>query len=434
MVSTNGSCSDCRTLRGGAFGGGTLQPPLQPGFFGQGRANLVLSPGAEGVDFSYVGCPSRINILEPLAAKWKKQDKELEVLIPQAKPGQRPDPNNLHFDKCDVKVVPRDYVFVPGGGSNLEPATLSLADYRQNAAMQSLIEGIRKDLPATGAPPSKPTGPMSPEELAATAQRVDSTTIRVPAIPNAPFTATVVTQWQSFISLTGVPELSQNGQFRAYMPPDPTDSNGNPTQPPPRPARGISNLPAPSPDVLRSSRVIARDSAGRVFEERRAFVPLVDPNQAPLVSLIYIDPAQHLRYQCSVDTKTCHTLPYLTPAAAISGTPSDKTTVTDLGQQTMEHLNVAGTIQVTYNRIPGVSQYYSTTLPPSDEDRFQRSEESWFSPQLQINLREHRAGAPVGNLLDVVQNLNLSANPNLFQPPADYKILPAKQPQQAASK
>ncbi len=404
-------------------------------FSGQGQGDLITPNGAQAVDYTYAECATRVTMgRSPIVARWKKQNKQLEVLLPRVE-GMPPKVDESHLEKCTLDVTTHDYVFVPGGDP-LHPATMSLQDYLQpqHASLRSLIEGIR-------APFDNATNTVASTGVQLTAaeiaQHSDLGTIVVTPIPNAPFTATVASEIMPFAP--GVTMRLLNP-----VPSSPPIFDIFPSQP------------------LKSHRLIARDSPGRIFEEHRVFTPSDDP-EAPLVGLRYLDPVQHLAYICDADTKTCRTIRYDIPAQVRLNSPSANAQVKDLGIQTIEHFSTFGTLQTTLRvrapapRQPGfplspcgtadictnlgsspeLSRAYNDWLqsPQANGSGTMRAEEFWFSPQLQINLVERRSGIPFGNIIATVNNVDPGApDPKLFQPPADYKILPiAQNPQQAAS-
>jgi hypothetical protein len=146
-----------------------------PFYVGGGEANLILSPGAEGIDFQYDDCLGRIHLSGPhlsVAVRWKKPGKELEALVPYSKPGKSASPGKTEFAKCTLHVVTHDFVFVPrrpsapavaptpvendiailsgrqveqpanvAGPHDVHLTTLPLKDYAKDPALQALIEG-----------------------------------------------------------------------------------------------------------------------------------------------------------------------------------------------------------------------------------------------------------------------------------------------------
>jgi hypothetical protein len=160
-----------------------------PYFVGGGEANLILSPGAEAIDFQYDDCLGRIGLSGPhlsIAARWKKPGKELEALVPYSKSART---GETEFVKCKLHVVTHDFVFVPrrpkapvsvvtpedndlailsgrpveqpaknaGPGDDVHLTTLALKDYAKDRALQALIEGATtvETSPKPMAPPAR---------------------------------------------------------------------------------------------------------------------------------------------------------------------------------------------------------------------------------------------------------------------------------------
>src|ERR1700733_15939876 len=93
-----------------------------------------------------------------------------------------------------------------------------------------------------------------------TVQRIQS--IDIPTITNAPFSAVVVTEWTRI-------------------------------------------LPDGSTALMKNHRTGARDSVGRVFEERRYFTPDGDKQTTMLLQTDYKDPTLHQWIMCNVNTRVC---------------------------------------------------------------------------------------------------------------------------------
>src|ERR1700759_5688775 len=98
-----------------------------------------------------------------------------------------------------------------------------------------------------------------------TVQRIQS--IDIPPITNAPFSAVVVTEWTRI-------------------------------------------MPDGSTALMKNHRTVARDSAGRVFEERRYFAPDGDKQATALSEMDYKDPVTHQWIQCVVNRQVCSVYTY----------------------------------------------------------------------------------------------------------------------------
>ena len=123
--------------------------------------------------------------------------------------------------------------------------------------------------------------------------------------PNAPFSATVTTEWTKLL-----PDGSKQ-------------SNWN-------------------------HRTIARDSSGRIFEERRFFTPNGDKVATQLSELDFSDPHRHEVYVCKPQIKTCYVYPYTMPESVklipAGPLPGGRGTVSreDLGSKTIDGVEAAG--------------------------------------------------------------------------------------------
>src|SRR6059036_3264104 len=105
--------------------------------------------------------------------------------------------------------------------------------------------------------------------------------ILIPSLSNAPFTASVNTEW-------------------------------------------IRQLADGSTITLKNHRAIARDAAGRIFQERRGLVPDDGKAQSGVTQIEISDPVSHELYVCVPQGRTCQlelfsppeSLPYTAPAKA----------------------------------------------------------------------------------------------------------------------
>jgi hypothetical protein len=98
-----------------------------------------------------------------------------------------------------------------------------------------------------------------------TTQRVQS--IDIPTITNAPFSAVVVTEWTKI-------------------------------------------MPDGSTALIKNHRTVARDTLGRVFEERRYFTPDGDKQVTTLLQVDYKDPVLHRWIVCVVNRQVCSEYTY----------------------------------------------------------------------------------------------------------------------------
>lgn len=210
-----------------------------------------------------------------------------------------------------------------------------------------------------------------------TRERVQS--LEVPPTTNAPFTATVTTELTKILA------------------DDSKQTNWN-------------------------HRTIARDSSGRVFQERRFFAPNGDKVATPLSELDYADPNRHELYVCRPMEKACYLYPYnynaaqtanLAPAGPLqNGRGMVKREA--LGQKTIEDVDVVGSREVTTINAGVVGNERTEPIV----------KEFWYSPRLGINVIAKRFDPRFGVQNFVVSNISLSEpDPKLFVVPDGYRVV-----------
>lgn len=151
---------------------------------------------------------------------------------------------------------------------------------------------------AQNVPPHAPDG--------GTIERVQS--VEIPPMSNAPFSAVVVTEWTRI-------------------------------------------MPDGSSALMKNHRTVARDSAGRVFQERRYFSPDGDKQVTRLSELDYEDPTLHQLTRCFVDTRVCWTYRVNRPAAVSQPQAQAKSAAggmqwEDLGRKTIDNVELLGSREV----------------------------------------------------------------------------------------
>jgi len=178
-----------------------------------------------------------------------------------------------------------------------------------------------------------------------------------------------------------------------------------------------------STTTMKNHRVVARDSEGRIFQERRYLSPTGDKDETELRALQYSDPVKHEYYDCDVSRRTCLVYRYNRRSEVGANLPAKTTlpggrgTVTreDLGEKTIEGVGAVGSRK--------------TIMINPGEDGYQHAEptvkEFWYSPQLEVNVVtkrfEPRGGAQNFQLKQVSVDEPSAA---LFVPPSDYRIIP----------
>jgi len=196
--------------------------------------------------------------------------------------------------------------------------------------------------------------------------------ILIPSTPNAPFTAIVHTEWTRILG------------------------DG-------------------STITLKNHRAIGRDSAGRIFQERRMLAPDGDTRETTLTEIEISNPVSRDLYICVLQRLTCRLLMFRHPGGASSTAAAAKIPgMEDLGARSIEGLEALGRQQ-------------TRTVPANafGNDRpLVSKKEYWYSPALGINLisktEDPRFGTQSFEVSDIVRG---EPDPKLFQLPAGLKII-----------
>lgn len=186
-----------------------------------------------------------------------------------------------------------------------------------------------------------------------------------------------------------------------------------------------------STQTSENQRVIARDMEGRIFQERRTFVPVPDPdNRQSLVRIDeYSDPVAHTVYRCNPYAKVCGLFSYF-PRAASPERPAgvqpgghSYLTRQSLGADVMDGQEVLHTRE-TFT-------VYAETA--GNTKNIIRTVDFWYSPQLGVNVREERHDPRDGDQTLWLTDLTSSApDPAVFQVPSGYRIIDHRNPQPQA--
>jgi hypothetical protein len=207
-------------------------------------------------------------------------------------------------------------------------------------------------------------------------------------IPNAPFTATVSTEWTR--------QTSDGATI-----------------------------------VVKNRRMVARDSQGHVFEERRRFVPADSDSQSLLFQMDYVDPMRHTRTVCLPASSTCDVRDFFEPVSTATipvGPMADGKhylSREDLGKSETEGLETVGTRE-TVTTGPGAN---------GNDREVSLTKEFWYSPKLGVNLLVKRMDPLQGRQVFTVSNISLAEpDARLFVIPAKYKVTDDRSPVPTSAK
>jgi hypothetical protein len=172
--------------------------------------------------------------------------------------------------------------------------------------------------------------------------------------------------------------------------------------------------------VVKNHRLVARDSQGHVFEERRRFVPADSSAPSLLFQTDYVDPTRHTRTVCFPTSKVCDTYSFFEPpnlATVPAGPMADGKhylSRADLGKGEVDNLETVGTRE-TITTNPGAA---------GNDREVTLTKEFWYSPKLGINLVVKRMDPLQGTQLFTVSNISLTEpDARLFVVPAKYKVV-----------
>src|ERR1700735_4554548 len=204
--------------------------------------------------------------------------------------------------------------------------------------------------------------------------------ITIPPLQGAPFTAIVTTEWTRIM-------------------PDGTTA------------------------TLKNHRLIARDSAGRIFEERRYFTPDGDKKETAITQIEYSDPTTHQIYICHPDGHVCELYEYRMLAVADDATNETSSSAAnnvkseDLGHEEILGLDAIGTRE-------------TTTIAPGtvgNDQPLAAVRELWHSTQLGFNLVLDKTDPISGNAQIRVTDIHLGEpDARLFAPPGSFSVVDAR--------
>jgi len=224
-------------------------------------------------------------------------------------------------------------------------------------------------------------------------------------IPNAPFTASIIGDRTSTQSMT------RNSQFGQ------TVFTGN-------------------------HRIIARDAAGHIMMEQRAFIHNGQKEDSDLLATDFLDAKSGKFVRCIVQTKTCTIYSlrtteagYLTYTAAdhavLGITPEQLLAVRgakfkNLNQKTLEGISVTGYRAHMETDLNGGDSGNAPSRTPTTAINYQTfDQEVWYASDLQIDLKMTYSNS-LGEHTDTLKDLKRGdPDPKLFQVPGGYKIVNA---------
>ena len=188
----------------------------------------------------------------------------------------------------------------------------------------------------------------------------------------------------------------------------------------------IRHLSDGSQITLVNHRTVARDAKGRVYQERASFVPNYSKLESRVTQIEIADPTANQLYVCRTAESVCHVREFgglefsANTAPGKPGTPG--LSVESLGTQYISGQETIGTRET---RVFAAGSY-------GNEAPILERKEFWYSPQLGINLMTKREDSRSQQTFEVT-NLNLGEpDAKLFRPPAGNRIFDMRNPPEIA--
>ncbi|HKW33071.1 MAG TPA: hypothetical protein VJN92_08695 [Candidatus Acidoferrum sp.] len=198
--------------------------------------------------------------------------------------------------------------------------------------------------------------------------------ILIPSLPNAPFTATVNTEW--------VRQLADGATI-----------------------------------TLRNHRAIARDSAGRIFQERRALVADDGKQDSPITQIEISDPVSHDLYICVPPELVCQVEVFSPPEGAhfsAAAKAPKSPALEDLGKQFIGGVEAIGARETVVIQTGAIG----------NDRPLMAKREFWYSPGLGINLiskrQDPRFGTQNFEITDIVLG---EPDAKMFGLPPGFKVI-----------
>lgn len=160
---------------------------------------------------------------------------------------------------------------------------------------------------------------------------------------------------------------------------------------------------------------IARDSRGRIRNERHMLVPAGTQGMPPLISVHVFDPATRISYIFNPATMIAReqTVPPPAQTQVVAGGNTE-----DLGYTTLNGFRAKGTRATREVPAPVSGTGIAVTV----------TDEFWYSEDLHMNLMEEHIDARGGKQTVAILSIQ---RPSLFEVPSGYRIVDMTPPQNA---
>jgi hypothetical protein len=175
--------------------------------------------------------------------------------------------------------------------------------------------------------------------------------------------------------------------------------------------------------TIKNHRTIARDSAGRIFQERRALTPDGDTQETAITQLEFSDPTTHQKYICHPDGRVCELYDYVELAFAVDNTNGASASgANDLKSEDLGHEVIVG--------VDAIGTRETTPIAPGtvgNDHALAAVREFWHSTQLGFNLVLDKTDPLSGDAQIRVTEVHLGEpDSHFFAPPESFTVVDAR--------
>jgi hypothetical protein len=182
--------------------------------------------------------------------------------------------------------------------------------------------------------------------------------------------------------------------------------------------------------TLKNRRAIARDNAGRIFQERRLLVPDDGKHESVVTQIEISDPIAHELYICVPRESVCQLEEFSAPAFAPPPTAGSarrqpgSPNLEYLGEQSIGGLETVGIREMTVIETGAIG----------NNSPIEIKREYWYSPQIGINLisklQDPRIGTQDFEVTDIARG---EPDAKLFKLPSHMKLIDLRKPARSPS-
>jgi hypothetical protein len=172
-----------------------------------------------------------------------------------------------------------------------------------------------------------------------------------------------------------------------------------------------------SVDTRVSQTMIARDSRGRIRNERHMLMPAGIKGTPPLISVLVFDPATRISHIFNPATMIAREMVVPPPS---SDPAFNNGKIEDLGYSTLNGMQAKGTrtTRIVPSPVSGTGKPVTVT------------DEVWYSEELHLNLMEEHTDVRGGRQTVAILSIKRDEpEPALFEVPAGYRIVDMTPPQ-----